>query len=171
MRFSALKGFEEIDEIINNFTSKWGIEAEIGVDFAAWTFDNTVQYALVVIEDEHRWFAESVSAIDPDIECDPFISALLHEIGHIETAKTISNTDWARWTCQKQELENSVECVENLTREELHQLNLQYFANPIERKATEWAAWYMRENAEEVLTFWNTLQPALMNFYKVNDLI
>jgi hypothetical protein len=166
--FDELKGFEVIDEIINNFTSKWDITAGIGTDFAAWSKGREVQYALAVIKDEHSWFQDSFSAVDPDIICDPFLSSLMHEIGHIITYKDITDKEWEIWTKQIEELESKV--TKDITSLELHKLNLQYFEIPIEKKATVWAATYMREHPEEIAQFWSILQPALLNFYLINEI-
>jgi hypothetical protein len=168
MRFDELKGFEIIDAIINDFTNKWNITAEIGNDFGAWAKAREVQYALTIPKDEDSWFQDSFSAIDPDIICDPFLSSLMHEIGHIITYKDITDKDWKIWTRQIEKLESKV--TKNTTSEELHKINLQYFEIPLEKKATVWAATYMRENASEIADFWQKLQPALLEFYQINNI-
>lgn len=166
--FDELKGFEIIDTIINNFTSKWGIDAEIGIDFAAWPREKRVSYALVVIEDEHKWFEDSISIIDPDITCDPFLSSILHEIGHIETFQSIDENDLEDCLSTIADLE--YRALSDISKEELHEINKLYFEVPIEKKATEWAIQYMREHTKEVTQFWSILQPALLNFYLINEI-
>jgi hypothetical protein len=159
----ALKGINEINDIINEFLEPFELTAELGTDFDYCYFEDKIHYALAVGDVSSKLFLENAAARFPDIQADVFLWSLLHEVGHSETLDDLE--DGVEELCMetKEELDAH---VEDWSIESRYQI---YFNCPDEKAATDWAGNYMMENPEEIAAFWNTLQPALINFYKLNE--
>lgn len=155
---------EKIDNILNNFLKEFGASAQLSNEFQCQARKNKIiYYTLYVEEDEHGWFETSLSRIDPDIICDPFLSSFFHELGHIMTANNFTDDDWDNYFDDVYDIEDNI--YEGITEEECKELNFRYFDLPMEKAATEWACKYMRENADKVAELWAELKPAIIECY------
>ena len=52
---------------------------------------------------------------------------------------------------------------------DLKEVNELYFQFPIEKRATEWGANYMREHANKVAELWDKLTTVFMEVYELNE--
>jgi hypothetical protein len=158
-----LQGINEINDILNRFLEPFDCTADIGEDFCYWDAHNLINYALVVSTNSDIWFQEFAHALMPDLKCDTFLLSLMHELGHHETLDEIDDDtyDYCRRVKDEINATNSQNTKEN---------NFKYFNLPDEIIATEWGLNYMMQHKEEMIILWNELQPAILNFYKVNDI-
>ena len=101
-------------------------------------------------------FLNSVLRLEPEVEADVFLWSLLHEVGHHETYDEISD-------------EENDYCDDTKKKIEEGELpNELYYDMIDERLATEWAVEYANTHKEELKAFWEKLQPAIMDFYRLN---
>lgn len=156
-----LIGIDKIDAILNNFLEEFEATAHIGKDFCYWYKESCINYSLVVAEESSDYFMKNFNKLAPDLHCDPFLASFMHELGHHETIGIIEEDCYT----MKIELEHELKTVKDVLKSKVYQ---KYFDLPDEYEATMWAINYMRNNVEKVAKFWNELQAAIMNFYKLN---
>lgn len=164
-----LKGVELIDNILNNFLIEFDAIAELGTDFCYWNADSTINYSLVISDNHNNYFMDNFNRLAPDITCDVFLISFLHELGHHETLHIFDDMDAAYCLDVKKDLSIKLKDVEGLDKEAEREIYQTYFDLPDEYEATMWAIEYIRENTEKIAEFWNKLQAAIMNFYKLNE--
>lgn len=165
-----MKGIEKIDAILNNFLKEFGATAKLGEDFACYCQkekEKVIFYSLYIYEEEHKWFEDNWKTIAPDIVCDPFLSSFFHELGHVVTAKEFSDFEWSEYFVDLANIEATVKPDAKLS--DLKEVNELYFQFPIEKRATEWGANYMREHANKVAELWDKLTTAFMEVYELNE--
>lgn len=158
-----LKGVKEIDDIINIFTlTNFGLNARLAPEFLAFCDERTVGYTFIIASTDNKFFIEDAQARFPTVHADIFLWLLMHEIGHCMTYRMWSEEDLTCFWQRK----------EDLTKEpnEWYRNNW-YHAIPDEFFATRFAGMFMENNPSIIKQFWNKLQPALFNFYKINNLI
>ena len=80
-----VEGINKINNIINKFLEEFDAWCGVGTEFGYWTIQSKIEYAFVAPDDGTRYFMENLMNIAPDIKCDYFLIALLHELGHHET--------------------------------------------------------------------------------------
>jgi hypothetical protein len=90
-----LMGIEKIDTIINAFLAKIdsSLCAEIDTDFSYWYKLHKISYAIVIDEVSIKHFMNNFHRLAPDINCDPFLACLSHEIGHAQTCRLINEDE------------------------------------------------------------------------------
>lgn len=153
-----LKGIVKIDKIINKFLEPFECTARLSTDFGYYHTENLITYALVETEKGRASFMQSVERLKPTVTADVFLWSLLHEIGHHETMDYMTDKE---------------EKLSNKIKEEVAQTKrpyADYYNAPDEKLATTWAVEYAETHTEELLTFWNKLQKAIMDFYKENNI-
>lgn len=152
----ALKGVKRISRIINEFLKPFECTARMGTDFCYLYHKNLIFYSIVWMNNGAEDFLNSVLRLEPEIEADIFLWSLLHEVGHHETYDEISD-------------EENDYCDDTKKKIEEGELpNELYYDMIDERLATEWAVEYANTHKEELKAFWEKLQPAIMDFYKLN---
>lgn len=159
----ALKGITEINNIINKFLEPFELTAELGTDFDYCFLEDKIHYALVIDEVSSNLFLKNAERRFPDVHADVFLWSLLHEVGHSETLDDLED-GVEEWCLVAKKTINGLS--RKLSQEACNQV---YFDLPDEEAATNWAGEYMMENSEEITMFWNKLQPALVEFYKLNE--
>lgn len=157
-----LKGVTEINNILNEFLEQFDCSADIGEDFCYWGHLSEINYAFVVSSNNDIWFKEFAHSLMPNLDCDIFLLSFFHELGHHETIDDIE--DDVLKDCWKVKGELNKKKVS--TKED----NFRYFNLPDEKSATEWGLQYMMNHQEEVAELWRKLQPAILNFYRLNDI-
>ena len=157
-----LKGVTVINNILNEFLEQFDCSADIGEDFCYWERTSEINYAFVVASNNDIWFKEFANSLMPNLNCDIFLLSLFHEIGHHETIDDIED-DVLR-ECWK--IKGELNQKKTFTKED----NFRYFNLPDEKAATEWGLQYMIDHKAEVADLWRKLQPAILNFYRLNDI-
>lgn len=153
-----LKGLNEIDIILNDYLARFDLTASLGTDFCIYPFRNHIDYALVVSENMNDWFLEYAQSCGLGKDVDIFLISLFHEIGHSMTWDEIDDVTYDYCMHMKDTLGSSR--ADAFT----------YFQLADEAEATAWAIEYIQENIDEVKELWSRLRPAIMNFYKVNNI-
>ena len=152
----ALKGVKRISRIINEFLKPFECTARMGTDFCYLYHKNLIFYSIVWMNNGAEDFLNSVLRLEPEVEADVFLWSLLHEVGHHETYDEISD-------------EENDYCDDTKKKIEEGELpNELYYDMIDERLATEWAVEYANTHKEELKAFWEKLQPAIMDFYRLN---
>lgn len=157
-----LIGLETIDEIINRFTARFNIKADLGEEFQAFCDDRIINYTLAIEEEDINYFIKDAETRYPDICADIFLWCLLHEIGHVMTNNMWSDEELDYFEAQKEEM---------FRYSDADLRNNWYHCLPDEFHATRWAGNYMRKHPKKIAEFWNELHLAIMRFYLNNDLI
>ncbi len=156
-----LKGINEINVLINKFLEPFDLTAELGTDFDYCFLENKIHYALVVGDISSKLFIENAEARFPEAHADIFLWSLLHEIGHSETLDDLE--DGVEKLCM--EIKRGLNEHTGWSIEHRHTI---YFNCPDEYAATDWAGEYIITHNNELTIFWNKLQKAINNFYKLN---
>lgn len=139
----------EITNILNDFLKKFDCTAALDSDFAYYSDDEMITYALVISDKHTKTFMDFAKTLFPTIEADPFIWSFLHELGHHETEDDFENEEWEEY----------------MERLEYPITDDEYYHLPIEYAATYWAGEYMINHQEEIKTLWDELIPAIKDFY------
>ena len=166
-----LMGIEKIDTIINAFLAKIdsSLCAEIDTDFSYWYKPHKISYAIVIDEVSIKHFMNNFHRLAPDINCDPFLACLSHEIGHAQTCRLINEDEEIYCDNIKREI-NFEYCNNDVSDERDIELHQKYFDLPDEYVATMWAIEYIRNNVDAIAAFWNELQTAIKEFYQINGI-
>ena len=77
------KGIEKVNNVINRFVGKFGLEAGMGLDFGYYPISKVISYSVVIDEQADRTFVDFVGKRFPNIKADLFLWSLLHEVGHL----------------------------------------------------------------------------------------
>lgn len=166
----ALKGIERIDKILNDFLRDFDCSAEIDNDFTYHTDINLITYSFTCSEISNVMFSNVIAALCPNIKCDIFLWSLLHELGHHETIDTISDADYCYSFDEKQRIREQLSGVSAEKNEKLYmQIANDYYFLPDEIAATCWAVDFVTKNQHRVRQLWNELQPAIKDFYRLNE--
>ena len=157
-----------IDDVLNDFLADFECHAELGSDFCYWQDSNLIWYTPAVIDKDAEYFMEYWHSLAPEIIIDPFLASLLHEVGHNETLHWLTE-DEVHY-CEDEKTEISWQLGSCTSAKEQKDCYFQYFALPDEKEATNWAIDYVRNHTQQVSAFWQKLQAAIMEFYKINKI-
>lgn len=163
---SEIKGLDKINKIVNEFVSEFDLSAEMANDFAYYYYEDLITYSLIVSDLSSQLFMLNFKEIAPDIECDIFISSLLHEIGHSETIDLLEQPEVLYCHNVKKELDELNKDAD--TFETAYDIHKKYFNLPDERLATDWAINYMRNNVEKIKEFENKMDIAMNEMLELN---
>ena len=164
-----LKGLVALNRSISRILNReFGISnAECSDSYSYDYLDDTIRFKLDVdIEDE--WFSEFIHETFGYEVKNPFIMALLHEIGHAETEEDITEEEFSYCFDEKKRLAEIMDGTEDLLL--LKACEWEYFRLADEIKATTWAVNYARENPNTIKALWEQIHPVLMEFYKLNGI-
>jgi hypothetical protein len=159
---AKIKGLKRINKIINEFTSQFGVRADLDSEFEAFCDEKRIGYVLFFNEDDKNFFIEDARKRYPGITADIFLWCLLHEIGHCMTEEMWTEEECLYFAEQK-------EAMTNIEDDQLR--NDWYHACPDEFFATKWAGDYMMNHTEEIAELWTKLQAAIIRMYKKNGVI
>lgn len=162
---NTYKGVNKINNILNDFLEEFDAYAEMGHDFAYIYAKNQIEYTLLLDDNSETYFMNNFHKMAPDIDCDPFLVSILHELGHHETLDDIDMFEEIYCLAEKDTITERYVNKDFSSEQELYDA---YFNLTDEYEATTWAINYIRENAEKVKELWNKLKPAIDNFYKLN---
>jgi hypothetical protein len=157
-----LQGVTEINNILNDFLKPFDCTVFLDTDFAYYYEDNTISYTLAVPSETATWYMEFIHNLCPELKVDFFLAALVHELGHEELLTDMDDAVYDYCQKQKENLKLSYDGDNK-------KINMKYFALPDELAATTWGINYMLSHKEEVSKLWEKLQPAILNFYKLNN--
>ena len=160
-----LKGVDSLENIVNDFLSEFGVSAFLGEDFSYYFGEDKIEFA-VAVGPSHEHFMAHFKELAPEIECDPFLISLLHELGHHETLYEMDDDDADMSTWAKIELENKL--GETDDPQKIKYLHDAYYNLPDEKLATDWAIDYIRQNTNKVAYFWAAVQAEILKFYYLN---
>ena len=167
----ALKGIERINGILNKFLCDFDCTAEVDVDFGYYSHLNLITYSFVCTKISDVMFSNVVTALCPNIKCDIFLWSLLHELGHHETIDDLSDVDYNYSQDEKQRISKQLSGISAETEEKLYmRIANEYYFLPDEIAATCWAVDFVTKNQYKVRQLWNELQPAIKDFYTLNEL-
>ena len=152
-----LKGINEINNILNDFLEEFDCTADVAEDFEYLYAESLIHYSFVISEKGEKEFIESVNRHNPIVNCDTFLWSLLHELGHHETIDDLSDNEYADSQIMKDFVEFGIVPTDI------------YYYCPDEVAATAWAVQYANSHIDLLQDLWNRLQPAIMNFYKINN--
>ena len=161
---------EELNRVVNDFTERFGLRAELGEDFAYYPESEVVTYSLLINERADRTFSTFLRENFPDIEADLFLWSLLHEVGHHMTIDQWEDAEQDEFDEKKDRLSLLYREEDGESGEEIDELFYDYYETPDEFEATSWAADYMRENSEEVEKFNREMKDMLMHFFFLNNI-
>lgn len=147
-----------IDDILNKFLEPFEATAFAGYDFAYFYKKSEIMYSFVTDARMDKLFMLNAKNLGLKCKIDTFLLAFLHELGHHETLDQIED----------QEADYSRDVKKTLTSTD--EDCIIYFNLPDERAATEWAINYIHNHAEELARLWQDLQPAILNFYQINNI-
>jgi len=160
---AEIKGLKKLDKAFNKFTQSFGVKATLAEEFEAYVGTNEIGYTIFCSDLCNEFFLENAEARYPEIRADIGLWLLMHEIGHIKT--------WDMWSKDEQEYfrqytdEEIPEIEDDATRYRT------YHNAPIEYMATKWAGDTMMREPAKIAKRWRKLQKAMMEFYRVNNLI
>ena len=163
-----LLGVDTITNILDDFLDEFGATSRLGVEFGYLERKNLIEYAVAIEPVSDGAFMANFHRLAPEINCDTFLISFLHELGHHMTMPDLTEEDY--WYCV-----DTVDVLEEeittpgLPKERIMEIHQQYYDLPIERMATDWAIEYIFDNVEKVAALWNRLQPAIMEFYRLNE--
>lgn len=161
-----LKGFDKIDEIVNEFVEHFDCDAEFNDEFCYWHDDCTIGYNLIVgVESDLAWTEYVKETFDYSIK-NIFVFSILHEVGHHFTMDDFSKTDLRKEFQKVEKIEAVLSESDDVETD--RKLYKEYFDLPMERTATEWAVGYARKNPTTLRNFWKKLEKALKEFYSFN---
>lgn len=163
---AKLKGVKRIDRIINEFVEQFGLTAGLDKDFGYYRDGFHIGYSLVATNAEaDEYLTAFCNHLNPDIKADIFLISLFHEIGHHFTQFNFSEADWDK----SDEVKDHIETAYGRYPKKAAKWNNIYFNLNVEKAATEWGLNYMQTHIDEVNAFWTELQPAIMRFYRKNN--
>lgn len=153
---------KNILNIVNKFLNKnFKITAYWNTEFEARINSREIGITIAPLAEDTQFFVNDAIARYPQINADPFLWLLFHEVGHIMTEDM--------WT--EEELKYFVNQKESLSYTEDDQMrNDWYHAVPDEFMATRWAANYMIKNQKKVAKFWNELGYVIIKLYEDNQI-
>lgn len=140
----------EIRMFVNAASNYYGIKVNLGPDFCCYPMGNELYYSLFVTEKCSKTFMDRVHKEYPDIEADEFLWSLLHEVGHLITYDDITDEEW--------EMIERIKKIPNLSDEVYYELTDEYMA-------TQWAAYYMRDNSDYVERTWKKIREIILHIY------
>ena len=135
---------EHLEELISNFTNKFGCEAISAKDIDYEGFAYNPVYRVVICDFEFslrmkvcKDFMDSIKRQNPKVKLDFYTWALLHELGHHHTI-----TSFTREELRK--------CYKKRFRIRKTHATLPYYNLPDEYAATAWAVGYANSHINEV---------------------
>lgn len=166
---SGLYGVDKINSILNSFLEEWECTVSLDSDFAYYHSSNLITYSVVIADNfGDKLFMSLVNKLCPEIKGDIFLWSLLHELGHHETIDDLEDDEIAYCQDEKERITRELEkCMDAETGARIAS---QYYVLPDEYAATAWAADFVRHNVKKVEQLWNELQPAIMEFYSLNNI-
>lgn len=157
-------GLENVTNTIRKFfdNNHWDVDIAPDTDFYYKEQSEKIAYSFVVPDRQDKLFQNYAIELGLNYNCDTFLLALLHEVGHHETLWLMDPDDRDRDELFIAELE--------LTGSMTDETILKYYRCERERLATQWAVDFINKNPNVVREFWNELQTALVQFYDVNHI-
>lgn len=154
----------EIDNILKQWLNKNGFSqyvVESGIDFEFFYLSNTIVYCFVVPTVGDKIFSNYFKELGLKYDADIFLLSFFHELGHGETINDIPDEEYY-YSLRVKEYISTIE-----SQPILYEI---YQHLPDERAATRWAVEYINNHFKEVNDLWKKLQPAIIEFYKKNNI-
>lgn len=167
----ALKGINTISRIMTQFMQDNDIECQAlpSNEFCCLYDKGVIFYSFFGLGETEKMFFNTFINLGLEYTCDVFLMSWFHEVGHFMTLADIDDEDYQMALKVKQAQRM---LPPPTTWKTLYKINQQYWRLADEKSANEWAVDFMNENREQIQTLWEEkLQPAILNFYKLNGLI
>lgn len=145
-----LQGLNLIEKTIQDFLQKFHCTAKAGIDFCYYPELNQIEYCFVISNKDKTDFLNSIEIWQPTVQADCFLWSLLHELGHHMTEDILTEQE--------------------IAQSEREKTKGNYYKAMDEIYATLWAIEYTETHVKTLMQFWNTLQPLILNFYKINKI-
>ena len=170
MSKSKIKGLKRVNRIINGFLEQFAATAYLDDSFSCYMDEREITYPLLIEDPSDEYFIPFCKELAPDIEVDPFIISILHEVGHLYTRFNFSSSTWAESMLKKEKIQDTI--FKNEDNDDVYEeMVIQYFNLPEEKAATEWALNYIRTHELEIEILWAELQPAIARFFRKNKMV
>lgn len=166
---SKLKGkkiLKEMNDLINELVSPFGVKAKLGTDFCYLHEKKTVYYCFAVPDRFRETWNRWVRSRCPYVNCDLFLTSLMHEVGHHMTIDTITPEIQRFCDEMKEEIEKWATDDSHISSTEL---DFMYYGLYDELAATDWGLNYIANAPKVCREFWKKFQPLLLKFYEVNN--
>ena len=164
-----LKGIDKltqtVSDIIEYIIGMEDVGVSLGTDFGAFCESNDIEYAIITIKAQNDQFDECAKEnfgflVQDDI--DEWIIALLHELGHLQTWDSIPTSVKTSDSIKKFFI-GKLSHFPNISKK--------YYNLPTEYYATEWACKWARKHHIKYNRIRNAIEPALKEFYTINDVV
>lgn len=162
-----LKGTSKITKELNNFLKPYEIKCRLGVDFCFYPIGSLnnrkpfITWSLVIANKHDKTFKKFITdELGYNYKGDMFILDFFHELGHYMTDNTLTEKDRDICDTMREYIENK----NKLTEKDYYK----YYNLKDEKLATTWAVNYIINHKKEVQELWNTIQPLILNVYKLN---
>ena len=134
----------KLNKTIDNFTRNFNCTASLGSDFCYLSNYNLIYYSLSSTSNDDTFY-NFINSNFSNTNIDIFIWSLLHEIGHKITENRFNDKEWEEYNhfishWNEKKLSDDV-----------------YYNLPIEYAATSWAANYIKDHTEEIITLWENI--------------
>lgn len=112
--------------------------------------DMTISYSRNSKSVMEQIFANYIYNSYEDVpQVSPFMLSILHELGHAETEDEMIDDSGAQFAFDRKENQSDEEFYAGFTK---------YYQLPNEQLATDWAVWFLKENAEECIAWDNKIK-------------
>ena len=159
-----------IDNILNEFLAEFDCTATMGSDFCYWPSKNLINYSVIAAAKDSDYFMENWHNLAPEMKIDPFLAALFHEVGHCMSEVMLTNEEELYSIDRRNQIAINLRALSAEDKEKERQYYYEYFALPEEALATNWAITYINTHQQKISAFWQKLQAAIMEFYKINNI-
>lgn len=131
-------------KIIKKFCKPFGIKVKKGKEFLA--YPNEIYYPKSAKKYTSNGFMDLINRHYPDIQnVSEFTWSILHEIGHTQTWNEFSAKAWKKYAKTAPHIQDIEE----------------YYQIPQEKRATDWAADYIRKHPKKIAKFEKKIAPYL----------
>ncbi len=158
-----VKGLEDIEKIVNEFTQTFGVTAEWGIEFEALPTDKIIHFTIIVDEDLNEVFLKDAENRFPAVHANLFLWLLMHEIGHCMTDYLWTMDDEDYFMKAKDRLDDFFETDVESKNEWYHKIGDEYMA-------TKWAGEYMTAHPKKMKRFCRRMNKAMETFCEENDI-
>jgi hypothetical protein len=171
--FKMLIGIDRINKILTDFLQECGyddIRVKEDTDFCYYPVTQVIGYSFLCPQRDNDLFLEFIKDLKPLVTFDIFLWSFLHELGHYETYDDLDEDELAYSFDVKTRLQKLYVVDNQYYNQNVSTIFKEYFSLPDEYAATTWAVNFANKNIDKLWSLWNKLQPAIMNFYTMNNI-
>ena len=165
------KGIRKLNKTVSSVLKPYGIKNAFYDDEIGYCYfpgDGKVSFKIIEEDFSDELFIDFIRENFGYTVFNSFIISLLHEVGHHYTLDLIDDETNAFCEFEKERI--SVDLANATTKEEIKELNYQYFNLPDEIEATAWAVEYAEKHPQQIKRMWRKVCDALYTFCEKNDI-